>query len=152
MQTRGRQSSIENGQMGTRLPNLVTDESSEDGDAFQEPPELPEEGPAVEGGSFIRRPVTNDPKQTLIERVTVGVPGDGVERQKAADKSYEGVKRAMRHPLPPRTVELRTSLRPLTAIGRAARTTRTAVRARQISCSHTVGDLEALQGLLMMRI
>ena len=49
MQTRGRQSSIENGQMGTRLPNLVTDESSEDGDAFQEPPELPEEGPAVEG-------------------------------------------------------------------------------------------------------
>ena len=90
MQTRGRQSSIENGQMGTRLPNLVTDESSEDGDAFQEPPELPEEGPAVEGGSFIRRPVTNDPNQTLIERVTVGVPGDGVERQKAADKSYEG--------------------------------------------------------------
>ena len=81
MQTRGRQSSIENGQMGTRLPNLVTDESSEDGDAFQEPPELPEEGPAVEGGSFIRRPVTNDPNQTLIERVTVGVPGDGVERQ-----------------------------------------------------------------------
>ena len=90
MQTRGRQSSIENGQMGTRLPHLVTDESSEDGDAFQEPPELPEEGPAVEGGSFIRRPVTNDPNQTLIERVTVGVPGDGVERQEAAETSFAG--------------------------------------------------------------